>query len=445
MRYISYTQDQKQEILKAIGIENVDLLFKDIPESIRLAKKLNLEGPYSELELTKYFYDISKKNKNTQELTSFYGGGCYDHFIPAAVDYISNRSEFSTAYTPYQPEVSQGTLQAIYEYQSFICLLTDMDVTNASLYDGASSVAEAVLMAHRINPGSRVLTSSLIHPDYLKTLSTYLDAIDLGLETIPFKQGLTSLEELYKNIDKDTFAVVIQMPNFLGYIELVEEISKITHDNNALFIVSVDPISLGLITPPSKYGADIVVGDGQGLGNYQSFGGPTFGFLATKDKWIRNLPGRIVGKTKDKKENDAFTLTLQTREQHIRRQRATSNICSNQSLNALRSAIYCALMGNCGFRKIAQLCFSNAHYMADKIEKLDKFSVVFGKSFFKEFVVKSEISIDKINKTLLDQGITGGIDLKRYYPELENHALIAVTEKRTKQEIDKFVDVLSKI
>jgi len=443
MRYIPHTLQQKEDMLNSIGVKNINILFEDIPKSIRLKDKLNLPNIYSELELTRYLKKLS--SKNVQEFISFSGGGCYDHFIPAVVDYLSSRAEFYTAYTPYQPEVSQGTLQAIYEYQTFICLLTGMDVTNASLYDGASAVAEAVLMANRIKGKSKVVVSETVNPEYLNTLSTYLEAIELELEKIPYNDGVTNLDELSRHIDEETFAVVIQVPNFFGCIEDVEKINRILHSKNVLLIVSVDPISLGLIVPPVRYGADIVVGDGQSLGNYQSFGGPTFGFLATKNRWIRNLPGRLVGKTLDKDGKEAFTLTLQTREQHIRRQRATSNICSNQSLNALRGAIYCALMGSYGFNKVSNFCFTNAHYLAEQIGKLNTFDILFSRQFFKEFAVKAKVDVDKLNETLYEEGIIGGINLSKYYPELENYMLVAVTEKRTKEEMDKFVKVLAGI
>ncbi len=445
MNYIPHTEEQIKEMLKSIGVSDLKELFNDVPDNIRLNENLNLGQSHSELELLKLFNNISKKNYNTEELVSFKGGGCYDHFVPSAIDYLANRAEFYTAYTPYQPEVSQGTLQAIYEYQTFICILTGMDITNASLYDGASAVSEAVLMANRINSKRKVLVSKTVHPDYITTLSTYLVSLDLKLNVIPDKQYVTDIDELSKKIDQDTFAIVLQIPNFFGYIEDVEKIKKILIDKKVLLIICVDPISLGLINSPAYYKADIVVGDGQSLGNYQSFGGPTFGFLATKNTWLRNLPGRIVGKTVDKKGRDAFTLTIQTREQHIRRHRATSNICSNQSLNAFRAAVYCSLLGREGFRKIAKLCFLKSHYLAKKINELDKFSVFFDSPFFKEFVVETNMDIKKINDILLKENIIGGIELGSYYPAFDNHMLIAVTEKRTKEEMDKLVYIFKNI
>ncbi len=435
-RYIPNTKEEQQGMLRDIGLSSIEDLFSDIPENIRLKKELELDNPLSEMELYDHMKNIASSNANLNEYSCFIGAGAYDHYIPVLVDHILSRQEFYTSYTPYQPEISQGMLQAIFEYQTMICELTGMDVANASMYDGATAVAEAASMASGITRRSKVLVASTVHPEYRQVLKTYSHFKGAQVVEVGYKNGLIDLEDMEKKTDTDTAAIIVQYPNFFGSIELIKEAGEIAHSKKALLIVCADPIALGMLEAPGKLGADIVVGEGQSLGNPLSFGGPYLGFFAAREKYLRKMPGRIIGQTVDNLGRRAFVLTIQTREQHIRREKATSNICSNQALNALAAAVYLTVMGKQGIREVAELCLQKAHYAYDSLIETKKFKPAFSTPFFKEFVVISESPVSEINKKLLGHKIIGGYDLARDYPELKGGWLVAVTEKRTKQEID---------
>jgi len=444
--YVPNTEEDQKEMLREIGAKSIDDLFDSIPQNLRLKTDLNLPSSLSEMELVNEFKGLSGKNAHLDEYVSFLGAGSYDHFIPALVDHLSSRSEFYTSYTPYQAEASQGMLQATYEYQSLICEVFKMDICNASLYEGATALAEAVILAHNVNHGSKVLVAKTLHPEYRQVLTTYIEkTLGLSIIEIDYENGVTDLTKLEEKIDKDTSCVVVQNPNFFGCLEKVEKIEEITHRTDSLYIVSVDPISLGLLIPPGEYNADIAVGEGQALGGKLNFGGPYLGIFTSKRKFLRKIPGRIVGETTDKKGRRGFVLTLQTREQHIRRERATSNICTNEALNALRAAVYLSTLGEKGLPKVANLCLQKSQYAAKRIYQIPGFEPTFRSPFFKEFAVRCSISPHKINKLLWDNKILGGFDLGRFYPELDNSLLFSVTEKRTREEIDKLTLLLGDI
>ncbi|WPC42161.1 aminomethyl-transferring glycine dehydrogenase subunit GcvPA [Clostridium sp. JS66] len=440
--YIPVTPEDEKKMLDSIGLNSLDDLFSDIPESIKLKRALNLPEGLSELELSKYLDTLADKNLSANELTCFLGAGAYDHYIPALIKHIVSKSEFYTAYTPYQAEISQGTLQCIFEYQSMICELTGLDAANASMYDGATACTEAALMAVDSTRKRKILVSKTVHPETIKVLETYTKFKDIELMEIDIADGVTDLEKLTSAIDNKTAGVILQNPNFFGIIEDVKEVEKITHDNKALLIMSVDPISLGILKSPGELGADIAVGEGQSLGNNMSFGGPYVGFMATKAKLMRKMPGRIVGQTEDLDGKRGFVLTLQAREQHIRREKATSNICSNEALNALTAAIYLTTMGKKGIKEVAYQSTQKAHYAFNKITKSGKFKPLFNKPFFKEFAVVSEKEPAIINDELLKNKILGGYPLGKSYASYKNALLFCVTEKRTAQEIDKLVSVM---
>lgn len=438
-RYIGNTNNDQEQMLKEMGYDSIESLFKSVPQSVKLKTNLDIPEAVSEMELVKQMKLLANKNGNLDDYTCFLGAGAYDHYIPAVIDHLISRQEFYTAYTPYQPEISQGTLQAIFEYQTLISELTGLPVANASLYDGATALTEAAIMACEATKRSEVIIASNTHPESIKVLKTYAQFRDITVTAVGYKDGQIGLDDLKNKINENTAAVIIQSPNFFGIIENIKDIADIAHENKSLLIVSADPISLALLKSPGELGADIAVGDGQSLGNSLSFGGPYLGFIAVTKKLMRKLPGRIVGETVDKDGNRGFVLTLQTREQHIRREKATSNICSNQSLNALTAAIYLTLMGKEGLKEVANLCVQKAHYTYNELIGTGKFSSVFSKPFFKEFTVKSDEDVASLNKDLLKCNIIGGYELSKDYPELENSWLVAVTEKRTKSEIDNFI------
>lgn len=443
--YISNTPEDERKMLESIGINSVEELFKDIPENIRLNGRLELDKPMSELEVKKQLEAISKKNLNNDDLICFLGAGTYDHYIPSIIKHITGRSEFYTAYTPYQPEISQGTLQAIFEYQTMIAELTNMDVSNASMYDGGTACAEAAMMAMESTKRKSIIVSKTVHPDTRNILKTYMKFHGGELIEVDYNEGETDIEKLKASLTNNTAAVIVQNPNFFGIVENIEEVEKIAHSNKAMLIMSVDPISLGVLKTPGEYGADIVVGDGQSLGNSMNFGGPHLGFMASTSKLMRKLPGRIVGESVDVDGKRAYVLTLQAREQHIRRQKATSNICSNQSINALAAAIYMSTMGKQGIVEVAKQCINKSHYAFNTLIKSGKYKPMFKKPFFKEFAVKNAVSPENINSELMNNGILGGYSLEKHYPELQNSLLLCVTEKRTKEEIDKLVKVMEGI
>ena len=442
MRYIPNTDEDRREMLQTIGLAGVEELFSDVPLQVKLEAPLKLPSALSEQELVEHARRLSAENVNIDDYVCFRGAGAYDHFIPSVVRHILSRAEFYTSYTPYQPEISQGTLQAIYEYQSLICQLTEMEVSNASMYDGASALAEAVLMSHRVTGRDKVFLSRALHPEYRQVVRTYLQGMPVKAAEIPCASGLTDIDWLKRKLDDQVASVVVQHPNFFGLLEEADEISQIAHQVGALFVVSVDPISLGILQPPGAYGADIAVGEGQALGGEICFGGPYLGFFATREQFLRNMPGRLVGATVDSEGRRGFVLTLQTREQHIRRAKATSNICSNESLNALAATVYLTTLGKEGLREVALLCLRKAHYAWREVSKLSGFSSLFPGAFFKEFTVSCPSSPERINQSLLKRKIIGGLELKRFYPEYPNGLLVCVTEKRTKEQIDGFVKAL---
>jgi len=438
-RYIGNTDKDREQMLKEIGYDSIDSLFNAVPDSVRLKTNLNLPGAQSEMELVKQMKLLSNKNLNLDDYTCFLGAGAYDHYIPAAIDQLALRQEFYTAYTPYQPEISQGTLQAIFEYQTMISELTGLPVVNASMYDGATAMTEAAIMACESTRRSEIIIAESVHPESIQVLNTYAQFRNITITELGYKDGQTDLEALKNIINKNTAAVIIQSPNFFGIIENITAIESIVHENKSLLVMSADPISLALLKSPGELGADIAVGDGQSLGNSLSFGGPYLGFMAVTEKLMRKMPGRIVGETVDKDGNRGFVLTLQTREQHIRREKATSNICSNQALNALIATIYLTLMGKEGLSEVANLCLQKSHYAYKELIKTGKFSPVFTKPFFKEFVVKSSEPVNELNSKLLRSNIIGGYDIEKNYHELKDCWLIAVTEKRTKEDIDNLI------
>ncbi len=442
MDFTQLTQANMQQMLEAVGAAGMEELFRDIPPTARLAKALTLPDPLTETQLLAEMGRLADTNRSIEEQVCFLGGGVYDHFIPTVVDELAGQSEFVTAYTPYQSEVAQGSLQAFYEYQSMICQLTGMDVSNASLYEGATAAAEAVLMARAINGRRRVVISAAVHPETRGVLATYLRELPIDLITIEVPDGLTDPENLRKVVDTNTAAVLIQTPNFLGTIEPADQLIDIARKTGALAIVSVDPISCGLLKRPGDLGADIVIGDGQSLGIPMFFGGPSLGFLACRAEYLRKIPGRLIGRTADRVGRRGFCLTLQTREQHIRRERATSNICTNQGLMALRVAVYLSAIGKNGLARIAALCLDKAHYAADLLTGLDDFEIRFTTPFFKEFVVRTRRPVDRVLQFCRGKGILAGIPLRTWDDSLSDSFLVAVTEKRTRQEIDAWATAL---
>ncbi len=437
MAYIANTPDDVRTMLAAIGIDSLDQLFDAVPAEYRLDGPLHVPPALSELALTETVQRLLGRNEGADRRVCFLGGGSYDHFIPAVVDNLASRGEFYTAYTPYQPEASQGTLQATFEYQTLIANLTGMDVSNASLYDGGSATAEAMLMALTITKRhGRVVVADSVHPEYRQVLSTFLALMEPELTTVPSENGLVTPEAVSRAIDDQTAAVIVQYPNFFGGLEDVEAIVSAAHAAGALAIVIVDPISLGLLRRPGDYGADIVVAEGQSLGNPLQYGGPYLGIMACREDYVRKMPGRIVGQTTDRNGKRCWVLTLQTREQHIRREKATSNICTNQGLLALRSSIYLAAMGPNGLRQAAELSTRKSHYAAEKLAAIPGVSLAFPGPFFKEFAIRVPADARKILADVGTQGYHGGIALGRWYPSMNDAILVAVTEKRTKDEID---------
>ena len=436
MSNISITKNQLDEVLKKLSLDSIEDLFKIIPESFKFdINSLSIKDALSEQELTNYFNILGDKNLNSSNSLFFMGGGSYDHYVPKVVDTLSSRSEFYTAYTPYQAEVAQGTLQYLYEFQTMVCQLSGMEVSNASLYDGASSLAEACSMSISITKNKKILLSKSVHPSYVKVLKTYLDPIGIEIEYFDLSEnGTTNCSD---EIENDFACIVIQSPNYYGLVEDLEAFNRVK--GKSMFIVISDPVSASLLKSPGDCGCDIYVGEAQSLGNYMSFGGPNIGLLASKKKYIRKMPGRIIGRTEDVDGKEAYSMVLQTREQHIRRDKATSNICTNQGLLALRSTIYLALLGN-SLAEVAKICYNNSQYAADKIEELKGFSIYKNnRSFIKEFVVKTTGSASLIqreaaeNKILIDKPKTDKND---------NKLLFAFTEKRTKEEIDSLIDFL---
>ena len=445
MPYIFNTPQDQAEMLESIGVDSIDALFDCIPDNMQLGRALDIPDALGELELTQQLAEMSNLNISTSNGTCFLGAASYDHFVPAAVDTIASRGEFYTSYTPYQPEVSQGNLQAMFEYQSLICQLTGMDVSNASLYDGGTAAAEGLLMAMSVTKRhGKVIALDSVHPDYRQILSTYFDSIGTDLVTVKSPTGTADLDAVTTALDEDTAAILIQHPNFFGNLEDVQQITEAAHQVGALVVCCFDPISLGLLKRPGDLGVDIAVAEGQSLGTPMLYGGPYLGIMACREEFVRRLPGRIAGQTVDRNGRRCWVLTLQTREQHIRREKATSNICTNQGLFALRAAVYLSLMGPTGMQDVATLCQQKATYAANQIAALDRFDLAFEQPFFKEFVVRDKQNdIAGLLQHCSDSSVLAGIPLNNWFSEFEDCMLISVTEKRTKDEIDRLVNLLA--
>jgi len=432
-------------MLQVVGVKSLDQLFDAVPKHKRFPA-LDLPPALTEMEAIAEMQDLASANESTRELVCFLGAGAYNHYIPAAVDAILRRGEFLTAYTPYQPEVSQGTLRAIFDYQSLITSLTGMDVSNASHYDGATAAAEAVSLAYANFRGRRtkVVLSPNLHPHYRETIHTYNhgSSIEITGEPVDIRLGPEALVPL---IDENTALVIVQYPDFFGRIYDCTALVEAAHARGALVSVSANPIALGMLKAPGEFGADIVTGEGQPLGIPLSYGGPYLGIFATRTEYVRKMAGRLVGETVDNRGQQAYVLTLTAREQHIRREKATSNICTNQGLMALASAVYLSLLGKNGLRQVSELCYHKAHYAAQQIARLEGFELWNSAPFYHEFVVRCPLSVEEINAYLLENGILGGYDLGQDYPELENHMLLAVTEMNSREEIDILVETLAEV
>lgn len=439
MNYIPNTNFDRERILNELGKESVDTFFSEIPKNLLMKENLSLPQAVDEISLLHELKEISKKNLSSDDCVVFLGGGAYNHFIPSAVKHAVSRSEFLTTYTPYQAEISQGLLQLIYEFQSLICALFGMDVANASHYDGATSMAEAAILSCNYTNRNEVLISSCVNPLYIRVLKTYASGGKFTVTDIDEKDGMTDVDLIKEKISSNTACFILQMPNFFGNLEEVFEIEEIVHKNGALFVVSVNPISLGLLKKPSEYNADIVVAEGQSLGNELSFGGPYLGIFAAKKEFVRFVPGRIVGVTTDTDGKRGFVLTLQAREQHIRREKAFSNICSNQSFIALTAGAYLSYVGPKGLEKIAEISHKNAVYAYEKISKIDGFFVPFSDNFFNEFVVKIPTTPEMFLKYLADKKILVGPSLQNFYPKYDRHILLCFTEMNSKEQIDRLI------
>ncbi len=442
-RFVPNGPEQREKMLHDIGVEKFEDLLEPVPEKFRLKEKLQLPEPLSEIELTREFEEFSSRNKGA-ELACFMGAGAYDHFIPAAIDHILLRSEFYTAYTPYQAEVSQGTLQAIFEYQTMIARLTGMDMANASMYDGASAAAEACLMAMRATRKQRILIAGSLNPRWLDVIRTYLKRDDFEINEIPFlENGSLDLATAAELIEDGTAAVLVQYPNYFGLIEDLQPVADLIHEHKGLFIVAADPVALPLLRSPGDAGADIVVGEGQSMGIPMSYGGPYIGFMAARTKLARKMPGRIIGRTTDRAGQIGYVLTLQTREQHIRRDKATSNICSNQALMALANVVYLSLMGSRGFREISSQCYHKSHYLEKKLLEIPGVSRVFENTpFFREFAISFPISSIELRDRMIEHGFLAGLPIVELG---EGAMLITVTELRTRDEIDRYVRAAAEI
>ena len=441
-RYIPHTEEDIRKMLDTLGLEKIEDLFQAIPKEYRLSNPLNLPEPLSEPDLLRHFEGLQ-----VPMMSSFLGAGAYHHFIPAVVSHLVSRSEFSTAYTPYQPEVSQGTLQAIFEYQTLMCQLTGMEVSNASMYDGASSLAEAVLMAHRITKRKKILLSQAVHPEYRRVIQTYIDSDQQEVIPVPYqkKEGRTDERVLFGLLKEDVSAVVIQSPNFFGVVEELQPLGERIHSCGALMIAGFsEAVAYGILQPPGAMGADIVAGEGQSLGIPVSYGGPYLGIFATVGTFVRNMPGRLVGETIDLEGKRGFVLTLATREQHIRRERATSNICTNEGLCALMAAVFLSCLGKEGLKELAMMNLSKTEYAKKVISRIRGCKLNFTAPTFNEFVLRVEKNPEEILEKLRKKGVLGGLALEKFYPELDHHLLVTVTEMNKKEEIDRWAEVLEK-
>ncbi len=443
MPYISNTDEERAKMLAELGLNSIEELFKDIPSDL-MSSSFNIPKGKSELEIRRFVKELA--SKNVTDLICFLGGGFYDHFVPAAVGAITSRSEFYTAYTPYQAEVSQGTLQSIYEYQSAISLLTEMDVTNASLYDGGTAICEAVMMAVRITRRKKIIIDEAVSPIYRKILHSYAANLDFEFIDVPVgKDGRADRKMIESELDNNTACLVLQNPNFFGCVDDITDLADLAHKSGSLAILSIYPISLGILKSPKEMNVDIATGEGQSLGLGLCFGGPYLGLMTTRSKYLRQMPGRIVGETVDKDGNRGFVLTLQTREQHIRREKATSNICSNEALCALAALVYLTLVGKHGLIELAELCSSKACYARKKLLEIPGIKQKFKSPIFNEFVLELPIDAEDAVSKLMRKKIMAGLPLGRYYKNMKNCMLVALSEKRTKKEIDFFVASLGEI
>ena len=446
MSYVPNTSAEQHEMLRAVGVDAIEQLLAPVPEPVRLRRPLDLPAALPEPDLKRLMLGLSEQNADLDHSVSFLGAGSYDHYVPSVVPHLVKRSEFYTSYTPYQPEISQGMLQAIYEFQTMACQLTGLDVANASLYDGSTAVVEAALLAVGPAGTGDVLVSRALDPQYRATLRTYAWARGFTVRELDLEDGATSLAALEAALSQETRAVIIQHPNFFGTLEDVRAIERLVRRTNAVYVVAItEPASLGVLAPPGAYGADIVAAEGQSLGSPLGYGGPALGIFASRAAFVRRLPGRIAGKTVDDRGQTGYVLTLQTREQHIRRERATSNICTNQALLALATTIYLAALGKQGFRELGEQCLLRAHYAQERIRAVDGFRPLFGRPFFDEFAVATPLPVEQLNAALRERGIIGGYDLGRDYPELGDAALFCVTETRTREDIDTLAAALEEI
>lgn len=442
-RYLPVTGEDKEEMLKTIGVDSIGELFEDVPENIRFSGEMNLPKALGETDLLKEMKRLSDRNTNVQDCVSYLGAGVYEHYIPTVVDHVLRRSEFYTAYTPYQPEISQGELQAIFEFQTMISELTGMDIANSSMYDGPTALAEAALMAASENRGKRrtIVVSETVHPEALDVLKTYAAGPGLTVKIVPEKEGHTDLDKLEDMIDADTAGVIVQYPNFYGTIEDLAAVRQAADKENSLMIVSANPLALGALTPPGRFGADIVAGDAQPLGIPMQFGGPHCGFFATTKKHIRKVPGRLVGQTEDEDGSRGYVLTLQAREQHIRRDKATSNICSNQALNALAASVAMTALGKKGLRETAERNIKGAHFLKQLL-KQKGIQIVHESPSFNEFVINLGRPAAEVNEQLFQHGIIGGYDLGEVSKDKNGQMLICVTELRTKEQLETLANHL---
>ncbi|MGH9339044.1 MAG: aminomethyl-transferring glycine dehydrogenase subunit GcvPA [Acidobacteriota bacterium] len=443
MRYVSLTPEDKKQMLQTIGVSRIEDLFSTIPEGLILTRPLDIPEGTAETTLLRYFNSLGERNASAQTFSYFLGAGAYNHFIPTIIDSVISRAEYYTAYTPYQAEVSQGTLQAIFEYQTLICQLTAMEVSNASIYDGASALAEAVLMASRVTRRKKFLLPQNLHPNYRRVVETYISNLGLEVQDLPFTaSGGVDLDRLEALLSDEHAAVVVQSPNFFGVIEEVGAVSRLAHSQGALTIMAVtEAISLGLLKPPGELGVDIAVGEAQSFGIPLGFGGPYLGFFATRDEYKRQMPGRLVGQTVDSQGRRGFVLTLTTREQHIRREKATSNICTNQGLCALMAAVFLTTLGKQGIRELAEQNLKKTHALRQQLAD----SLAFSGPVFNEMVLQCSEDPREINRQLFQQGIIGGLPLGDYFSNRSNQMLVCVTEQNTRQDIRKFVEILKSV
>jgi glycine dehydrogenase subunit 1 len=445
MAYIPHTPEQKKQMLRKLGLERIEELFAEqIPQPLLLERPLDVPAAMSELELRRHFHDLAGVNLTAADQLCFLGAGLYDHYVPSIVPTIILRGEFHTAYTPYQPEMSQGTLQSIFEFQTMVAALTGMDVANASMYDGATAFAEAVILACGATNRDEALLVN-VHPAWVQVTRTYVEGLGIRLVEAPVSAGIADREWIERTLSAETAVVAVQQPNFLGNVEDLRGLAGLAHGAGALLVAGANPIALGLLESPGALGADVVVGEGQPLGLGLNFGGPLVGFFAAKQQYLRQMPGRLVSRTNDAEGRTGYVLTLQTREQHIRRERATSNICTNQGLMMLAATVYLSTMGRRGLREVAEQCLHKAHYAAEKLCSVPGYRLKFQAPFFYEFVLQCPGNARDVAKRLAEGGILGGYPLGQHYPEMEDCLLVAVTEKRTKEEIDQLAAALAEV